>query len=291
MPSLEEQIRKMLPDWVIYLGWLQKWQVRSNFIWPRTFNDKVVHRILFDRRPVLGQMADKVAVRSYVEARLGSRLLPQLYYLTSDPETIPFDELPNRFVVKPTHGSGWVHLVEDKSTLDRTALIDQCKAWLNESYYDQYRVWVYKNIKPLIMIEEFIDDGSRPAPNDYKLFVFDGVVELIQVDSERFTGHRRRLYSIAWEKLDVLFNYEDIIGDLPRPQHLGEMIAAAEVLGKGIDFVRADFYDTPERLYFGELTTTPEGGTASFHPREFDLYLGGRWKLPRKRLFLSRVSG
>ena len=86
-------------------------------------NEKVLHRILFDRRTVLTQMADKAAVLSYVDSRLGPRVLPKLYYFTNQPKTIPFDSLPQRFVVKPTHGSGWVQIVSDKSSLDRAALV------------------------------------------------------------------------------------------------------------------------------------------------------------------------
>jgi hypothetical protein len=62
------------------------------------------------------------------------------------------------------------------------------------------------------------------------------------------------------------------------------MIVAAEMLGTGLDFIRADFYDTPERLYFGELTTTPGSGKEHFQPKDFDRYLGGKWRLSRRTL-------
>ena len=107
-----------------------------------------------------------------------------------------------------------------------------------------------------------------------------GAVEMIQVDTARFSDHRRRLYTPTWEKLPVLYRYDDISGECPRPCHLQQMIAAAEALGRGLDFIRADFYDTPDRVYLGELTTTPECGYGRFRPDEFDHHLGRRWKLP-----------
>jgi hypothetical protein len=236
----------------------------------------------------LTQVADKAAVRDYVEARLGRHLLPERYYITIDPQTIPFDKLPDRFVVKPTHGSGWIQIVTDKSTLDRVTLIKTCRGWLRQSYYEATREWVYKNIEPRIIVEQFIDDGAGNTPNDYKFFVFNGAVEMIQVDTARFSDHRRRLYTPTWEKLPVLLDYDDISGELPRPRHLQQMIAAAEALGRGLDFIRADFYDTPDRVYFGELTTTPLGGYHQFRPKEFDYYLGSRWKLPNIRALRKR---
>jgi hypothetical protein len=266
-PSVRKHLKEALPSSVVeWLSVIRRYRKHHgrlpNIINPKGFNDKVVHRLLFDRREVLREMTDKVAVRKYVEARLGPETLPKLYCLTPDPEKIAWEALPDRFVVKPSHGSGWVRVVTDKSRVDWGALIRTCKDWMSRSYYNEWRVWYYKNIEPRIMVEQFIDDGSGEAPIDYKLFVFDGVVEIIQVDVARFTGHRRRFYTPAWEPLDVLLARPGVIGDVPRPPHLAGMIAAAEKLSEGIDFVRADFYDTPAQPYFGELTPGPGGGTS-----------------------------
>ncbi|MGC1679102.1 MAG: ATP-grasp fold amidoligase family protein [Candidatus Binataceae bacterium] len=285
--SIKKAIKKLLPDWCVLLrGWRNAHGTFPRIIRPVTFNEKVLHRILFDRRAVLTQLADKAAVRSYVEQRIGPEILPKLYFLTSHPDTIPFDDLPDRFVVKPTHGSGWVQLVADKSTVDRAALIELCSDWLKRSYYKETREPAYKHIEPRIMVEELIDDGNGIAPNDYKLFVFDGTVRHIRVHSGRFTDHRVGLFTPTWKRVRVgaHFGHDDIVGDLPPPAHFAEMITAAETLGRDLDFVRADFYDTGERLYFGELTMTPGAGY-SLLTKEFDRYLGGFWKTPRRYSF------
>jgi hypothetical protein len=289
--SIKELIKRVLPSWLIAIRRHRNVHGEfPNLIRPATFNEKILWRMLFDRRVVLSQIADKASVRSYVESRLGPQILPQLYYLTTCPETIPFDKLPDMFVVKPTHGSGWVQIVTDKSMLDRDALVAICTEWLSKNYYQASREWAYKNIKPQIIVEEYINDGTGAAPTDFKLFVFDGSVELIQADTERFTGHRRRLYTSSWENLDVLFEYDDIRGNLPPPPHLAEMLTAAQTLGQNLDFIRADFYDTPQGLYFGELTATPECALGRFRPREFDRYLGGCWKIPTKTLSKGVVN-
>ncbi|MGB6357117.1 MAG: ATP-grasp fold amidoligase family protein [Steroidobacteraceae bacterium] len=277
MTGVKKLIKGTMPDWVVQV-W--KWH-RAHGAFPRvfhpaTFNEKILCRNLFERRPEFGQIADKAAVRHYVEQRLGPGLLPKLYHLTDRPEAIPFDELPDRFVVKPTHGSGWVRLVADKSTLDRPALIATCADWLKRSYYRESREVAYKHIEPRILIEEFIGGGA--TPNDYKLFVFGGSVELIQVDVNRFACHRQLLYSPAWKKLDVRYVDDDPSGEAQKPAHLGEMIHAAQILGREWDFIRVDFYDTADRLYFGEITLTPNEGCVRFRPQEFDNYLGSLWK-------------
>ena len=277
--TIKKLIKNMTPDSVVQIWkWRKAHGVFPHIFRPVTFSEKVLHRNLFERREEFTQIADKAAVRSYVERRLGPAILPKLYHLTDDPDSIPFDELPPRFVVKPTHGSGWVQVVTDKSTLDRAALIATCADWLKRSYYKESREIVYKNVEPRILVEELIDDGNGATPNDYKIFVFGGSVEYIQADLNRFDNHKQLLYSPAWKKLDVRYVSDDINGDVERPPHLREMIEAAEMLGRDWDFIRADFYDTAGGLYFGEITLTPNEGCVRFRPREFDDYLGSLWK-------------
>src|SRR5580693_2426411 len=101
MPSVKERVKKVLPTWLILIRRYRKVHgVFPNLVRPATFNEKILYRMLFDRRLVLTQVADKAAVRSYVESRLGPQVLPKLYCLTSRPDTIPFDQLPDRFVGK-----------------------------------------------------------------------------------------------------------------------------------------------------------------------------------------------
>jgi hypothetical protein len=241
--------------------------------------------MLFDRRKMLTQLADKAAMRTYVESRLGPQVLPTLYYLTDRPETIPFDKLPEEFVVKPNHGSGWVQIVRGKGSLDRTALIETCAGWLKQSYYEETREWPYKHIEPRIIVEQFIDDGKADTHCEYKFYVFDGVVQFIHVDVDIFTNPRQWGLTPAWETIKAGMKFEDVNGQLPPPLHLKEMLAAAEALGRGgVDFIRVDLYDTPSCLYVGELTTTPNGGMRSFHAPGYDLHFGSHWKLPPLKL-------
>jgi hypothetical protein len=155
--SIKKFIRKRLPHWAVLIRWHRNTLgAFPNIVSPVTFNEKVLHRNLFDRRALLTQFADKAAVRAYVRSRLGPDILPRLYCLTTRPDAIPFDDLPDRFVVKPTHASGWGQLVTNKATLDRAALIALCEDWLKRSYYEEQCEQVYKHVEPRVIVEEFI---------------------------------------------------------------------------------------------------------------------------------------
>ena len=277
--GLKRAVKPLVPDYIVVARNFYRAHGRlPNIATPVTFNDHIARRILKDRRPILTKFADKVTAHRYVQQFLGKRVLPIVYGITPLPETIPFDLLPKRFVVKPSHASGWVRIVRDKSELDRDELIAECRRWLSLNYYDMNREWAYKHIKPRIIVEDFIDDGTGNVPLDYRFFTFRGIVRMIQVDSGRFVDHRRCLYSPGWEPLEVRSEYSPALTPMPPPPHLLEMTHAAQVLGHGIDFVRVDFYDTPERVIFGELTTSPDCGLARFHPVSFDTELGRWWR-------------
>ena len=254
----------------------RRFGVFPNVFFPKTFNEKVLCRMLFDRRPILPQLEDKYAVRDYVKQKVGDHILPAWYFVTNDPSTIPFDDLPEKFVVKPTHGSHWVRLVPDKALLNRDELMETCRSWLTQNYFDLTREWAYRHIQPRIAVEEFISDGTGPVPTNYRLFVFGGRVELILTDVGTSPNRAFAYYSRSWDKLRIPTRHKDV--EVLRPKQLDVMVRYAEILGGDLDFVRVDLYCAQDKVYFGEATTIPMSGLSPY-PRDIDLYFGSLWKL------------
>ncbi|HYM71276.1 MAG TPA: ATP-grasp fold amidoligase family protein [bacterium] len=282
--ALARAAMAVVPDQVVEAfiavrAYRMKYGGLPNLIHPRTFTEKVLYRMMFDRRPVLTTLQDKYSVREYVKTRAGEQVLPQLFWVTKTPADIPFDALPDRFVVKATHGCRWIRIVHDKARVDRRDLIDTCQLWLTQNYYYAFREHVYKSIEPRVVVEEFIDDGTGLTPTDYKCFVFDGVVRLIAVVQGYLTGLRMSFYERPWNKLDVGHAvYKQIEGAVTPPIHLAELVAHAEALGRGLDFIRVDMYDTAAKVYFGEMAPNPGAGRFYFNSPAFDLQLGALWK-------------
>jgi TupA-like ATPgrasp len=250
-----------------------------NVFFPKTFNEKVQARKIFDRRHLLSTWADKYAVREYVRTKIGDAVLPVLYHVSVDPLDIPFHRLPAQYVVKATHGSGWVQIVRNGKAFDKQDLTDRCSGWLSQNYSDLTREWFYRDIPPRILIEEFLDDGTGLPPKDYKFFVFGGKVKVIQVDLDRFAHHRRNFYDLDWKKLDCRLSYENSDTLVARPDNLETAIDYAQILSDNVDFVRVDLYDIRGKIYFGELTNTPENGFGRFDPPSWDKVFGSFWKM------------
>jgi hypothetical protein len=284
------------------------WRVRRSFRDrpPATLNEKITYKMAVDRRTVLTTFADKFAVRAYVDERLGPGFLPALYAIVRDPRDLPLGDLPPRCVVKPTHGSGAVLIVDDRVSPDvpvpglhphrywqrmsgrinpaqlaSSAFLELADAWLRANYWRSAGVvteWAYRNVPPQLIVEELLDDGQGQAPNDYKLWVFEGKVGFVQVDLDRFTGHRRSLHLPDWSPIVARINYDPPDELPPRPTQLDELVRVAEALSGGIDFVRVDLYVLGDRVVFGELTNYPEAGRARVEPEAVLAELAGRWR-------------
>jgi hypothetical protein len=236
--------------------------------------------MLHERDSLLTLVNDKLRVRDYAAERVGSEYLIPLLWSGEKPETIPFDELPSKFVIKATHGCGYNIVVKDKAQINKKKTRLQVKKWLSENFgQDKYLgiAWGYKNIKPTIIIESFIEENGK-APVDYKFWCFSGRVVSISLHFDRFEKHSTRSFNRNFEPGGLRFNLPQYSGEYQRPANYNEMVKVAESLADGFDFMRVDLYNPDGRILVGELTPYPGGVSAKFDPESVDYALGEKWK-------------
>ena len=216
---------------------------------------------------------DKYEVRSYVEERVGDEYLIPLLGVWKRYEDIPFSDFPNEFVLQATHGSNYVFICKDKSVIDYGSLESLVHTWMRENFYSVTREPQYRYCLPKIMCTRYLDDGSGDL-KDYKFFCSNGFPRVVQIDSDRFSGHKRDFMSSEWSRLpiSVMYPNSDIV--VQSPDNLPEMMKIAEILSKNFSFVRVDLYSVRGRTYFGELTFTPGNGVEIFKPDSADYEFG-----------------
>lgn len=253
---------------------------------PRTLNEKIQWKKIYDRNPIYTKCADKYAVREYIKEKIGEKYLIPLLYVTNKPEEIPFDKLPLPYIIKPNHGSGWFIIIKKREDINKKEIIKKCKGWLNSSIYLIAREWHCKDIPPKIVIEKLLTKDDEKVPDDCRFYCFNGKVEFIQMDVNRFENHERGIFDLNWKPLP--FTWCSIIDgelkyktkeDILKPKNLNEMIKVAEKLSKDFNFVRVDLYSLNGEIYFGELTFTPACGLSPFVPDKYDLIYGKKLKL------------
>ncbi len=246
---------------------------------PATFTEKLQWLKLYGQPRQYAPLADKLQVYGYVRERIGDAHLNRLLGAYERAADIPWDDLPERFVLKATHGSGWNLIVADKARTDRQKALQTCEQWLQGKYSPYSREPVYADIPPRIICVEYLGDPDTEL-FDYKLYCFNGRVRLIHVDTERFRGHRRTYYTPDWQRLPFSYTYPVRNEDVQRPAALGTMIELAERLAGDIPFVRVDFFYIHNRVIFGEMTFFPDAGFGAFDPPEWDAIVGSYLRLP-----------
>jgi len=252
-----------------------------HFKYPRTFSEKIWRRMLYDRDPQLPVLADKLRVRDYVRARIGEEYIIPLLWVGTDPALIPYATLPDKFVIKTTHGSGFNIIVSDLRSLDKEWVRRRLQEWLRFNYCTDRWLgieWFYKSIEPYIIVETLLEENGK-CPVDYKLFCFSGRAEFIQSDFDRFEHHTRKICDRDFNPLDAALGCEQYLGKVVRPVNFEQMVRVAESLAAGLDFMRVDLYNVDGRIYFGELTGYPGAGTERFVPRKYDFLFGEKWKM------------
>ena len=248
---------------------------------PATFNEKLQWLKLYDRNPEYTKMVDKYEVKKYVAEKIGEKYVIPTIGIWDNYEDIDFDKLPNQFVLKCTHDSGGVVICKNKATFDHDMVKHKIKKNLCRNFFWDGREYPYKNVKPRIIAEKYIEDTNTKELNDYKVMCFNGVAKLIQVHMGRFGHqHTQDFYSIDWDKLPIVQGIPNSNVTIPRPAFLKELVCLSQFLSKDISHVRVDWYFVQGRLLFGELTLYDGSGFIKFESIEDDYLLGSYLKLP-----------
>jgi hypothetical protein len=245
-------------------------------LFPKTFNEKIQHDKIFNRRCLNSVLADKIAVRGYVEERLGPEVLTRLLWTGTDLRKAREMNIQEPFILKDSNGSQATIMVEKPDTFDWEAVIEHTRGW-PQRHYDAYAgEYQYRWVKSSYLIEALLpkpaDGGSL---RDYKFFCFHERAEFVQIDVDRPTRHVRAIVDRDFNLLPVGLCYPRYTGDLRKPDCFEQMLNNAERLAAGMKFVRVDWYDC-DKPVFGEMTIHPGAGLEKFDPPEWAVEFGKR---------------
>jgi hypothetical protein len=244
---------------------------------PLLFNEKLNWIKLNIKDDLMTLCVDKYNVREYIKSNNYDNILPKLYGCYDNFNDINFDLLPNKFVIKTTHGSSQNIFVHDKNSLNIDKARRKLITFLSNNQFFIGREWPYKNVKPRIIIEEYLVDkktNNSNGINDYKFFCFNGRPEFVQVDIDRFTNHKRNFFDLNWKFLEMSYVYSNTLKKIPRPYNMSEMTTIAKKLSFPFLFCRIDFYEVNKIMYFGEITFFPENAMAEFKPKILNMEIG-----------------
>lgn len=229
---------------------------------PSNFNEKcmwLLHNVYCDD-PLVTRCADKYEMRAYVEEKGLGDILPDVYGVWDKPSEVPWDKFPDMFVVKCNHGCGCNVICTDKSKLDVKKANKDLRRWLKINFADYYGEINYKNIKPRIFCEEFLDEGTGDQPIDWKFICMNGEPKVLMVCTERATGTAKFMFTdMDYNRIPCEVGHHAGGTLPPKPDTLGKMTECARKLAQDFPMVRVDFYSIGGRVYLGEMTFSPLG--------------------------------
>lgn len=254
---------------------------------PTSFTEKLNWLKVYDRNPEYWKIVDKYEVKKIVKEKLGEGYLIPVLGVWNSFEDIDFEQLPNQFVLKCTHDSGGFAICKDKATFDKETAAMKLNKCLGRNYYWPGREWPYKNVKPRILAEPYVDSLGKPDSVEYKITCCNGEVKMITVctgiphveNNARKNDH----FDKQWNQMDFYVDYKPSGKIIEKPEFMDEMVSLSEKLAKGLPTIRVDWYYINGEIIFGELTFYTHAGFMNYEPREWDDIMGSWLKLPPKR--------
>ena len=270
---------KVTPELELKILFKLKQGYKLNLKNPITYNEKLQWIKLYDRNSLMPRCVDKYTVREYVTEKGYSSILNELLWEGFNPEDIPFNSLPNKFVIKVTHGSTFNIICTDKSKLNKEDTINKLSRWLKEKFLPCYGEWFYGIVKPRIIVEKFIESDN--GLKDYKVFCFNGKPKYIGVYSDRgISKTKQELYDIDWNKIDgKTGDVDEPKNKTLKPKKLQELLNYATKLSEDFKHARVDFFIENDKIYFGEITFTSGAGFDKFSSIKLDTEMGSLLKL------------
>lgn len=251
---------------------------------PTRFTEKLQWLKLYDRKPEYTRMVDKITAKDYVANIIGDKYIIPTLGTWNHFDEIDFETLPDKFVLKTNHsgGGGGVIICKDKARFNKTRAKNILENSLKHSIYPYLREWPYKNVKPMILAEQLLEDSGEHGLMDYKVFCCNGEPRMVKVNYDVATDYHVCWYDLDWNKIEgtTIYDPVDDSVEIERPKELESLLDLAKILSKSIPYLRVDFYCTDGKLKFGELTFFPGSGFERFNPDSFDEKIGSWITLP-----------
>ena len=247
---------------------------------PKTFDEKIQWLKIYDSARTKGLYADKYQAKQLVVGEIGDTHIVPTLGVWDCFDCIDFESLPDRFVLKATHGSHWNYFVPDKHRLNTSLAKQKLTEWLSTNYaFSKGFELHYCFIKPRIIAEPFI--GADPTSLlHYRFFCFNGVPHIVRLGRVYSYG-KPFYYFMDMDSKQLPFAMRG--GRMPAPPPSANMERMQQIcvaLAKDFYFVRIDFFETNGQFYFGELTFTPSSGIARWRREKYNLEYGSLLDIP-----------
>lgn len=281
--KLFRKLSRLIPDRIyLQIVYFRHFKKFIDFDNPKTFNEKIQWLKLNYRKEEYTNLVDKYRVKQYITKLIGEEYVIPTLGVWKNVDDIDFKSLPEKFVLKCNNDSGGIVICKNKKDFDEVKAKSFLKERLKNNGYWYGREWPYKNVKPCIIAEKYMEDSISKDLKDYKFFCFNGSMEFFDIDIDRFIEHRSNYYDRNGNFLPFGKTYcpPDYTKKIEMPKNLDKMIELAETISHNTVLSRIDFYEIDGQVYFGEITFYPGSGFSPFTDEKWDYKLGDMIDFP-----------
>lgn len=240
---------------------------------PRSFNEKLNWLKLNYHNPLQPALADKYWAKIIVAKMIGEQYVVPCYGHWKSVEDIDYEKLPDRFFLKSNQDSSGGILVDKKEGVDKNAIKKKFSdKQIKRNWFWRGREWAYKYIEPCILAEEYLDEGTGHELHDYKFLCFNGKPTYMYI-TNKGKVIKENFFDMDFNPVGIDHGFERVVPEFNKPSNFEKMKELAAILSKDLPFVRIDFFNVKDRLYFGECTFYDWGGLRPFKS-DWDLKLG-----------------
>lgn len=254
---------------------------------PQRLTEKILKNCLDCKNTKQTELTDKLKAKEYVSKILPNLKSARVYQVVDSFSKLDFSLVPNSFVIKTNHAWKTHILVKDKNMLKAVDYKEYEKYYknvlsINYAYWQSYE-FQYKNIKPKVFLEEYLYSNDEIYIKEYEVYCLKGKVEFINyVISQNNTPDlyncqsdlvKTQVFDKNWKQADFKIKFSSEL-TAPSSKNKELIVSYAEKLASEFDFVRIDFFEVGNELYFGEFTFSPYSGFIQFIPEKYDLVYG-----------------
>lgn len=258
---------------------------------PRSYNEKVLWRKIFDHNPLFVTLCDKLQAKEIFRRHCPGLAIVEPRWIGERAEDIPDEALKGNCVVKSNCGSAHNVFIHD-GRYDRRRLMRTVRRWLRGDFGARKGEWAYGQVSPRVYVEPMLQVRHDRELININVETFGGEADNVFVVSDKQAEVRRaavfdpsgnRLAATVREHLTPEQQYPP---DFEVPECFHDAVRFARVLGPMIDYARIDFMSVDGRLYGCEFTPYSLSGFVVYTDPEIALSMTAKWDIG-KSWFLS----
>lgn len=241
---------------------------------PQTLYEKLNYLKLYDLSKKKKMLSDRLIAKKWIKQNIPELKVAEVFQVSTSFKGLDFSNCPKSFIIKTNHACKSGIYIENKEKITNFQY-KQLAKYYNKVLKINYAYWgifelQYKDIVPKVYMEEFLSSDNNAIFKEYNVYCFNGKPIIINIDGPRGAG----FFDENWNKVEYSIRVKLSTNEYPTDLNKQKILDYSKIISQDFIFVRVDFFEINNILYFAEATFTPLMGDVILFPEEYNQILG-----------------